>query len=311
MDPPGHTHLRRILIPGFTIKTMRQFEPSIREIMVGALDAMRAAGQPADLINEFALPAPSMVISRLLGVPYEDHDFFQSRSRVIVDRSFSPEQRGDASQAVHDYLADLVARKQSEGESHDLIGRLAIDRVAAGELTTEEVVGVALMLFMGGHETTANMIGLSTLVLLRYPELRERLRQRPALVDNLVEELLRYVTILRTGVPRLATADVEIGGQLIRAGEGAIAMTSAANRDLAVYSDPDQFDVDREPHPHLAFGFGVHQCIAQPLARIEIRVALTELIQRFPALALAEEVCDADAWDDAVVYGLRRMMVRW
>jgi cytochrome P450 len=311
MDPPDHTLYRRILTPEFMIKNMRRLEPLVRETVLGALASMRKAGPPADLVEHFALPVPSMVICHLLGVPYEDHEFFQDRSRTMVDRTSTGPQIVAASQELRTYLADLVARKQREGGHDDLIGRLVTERLATGQISVEAVVGMSVLLLIAGHETTANMIGLATLALLRHPDQTRRLREHPELMDDAVEELLRYLTVIRTGIPRLAVVDTEVGGQTILAGEGAIAMLAGANHDPSVFPDPDQLDLARGSHQHVAFGFGIHQCIGQPLARTELRIALAELLGAFPGLALAGEPSDVDVRDDAIIYGLHRLPVTW
>jgi cytochrome P450 len=299
-----------MLTPDFMIKNMRRLEPLIRDTVVTALDQLRVAGSPADLIEHFALPVPSMVICHLLGVPYEDHSFFQNRSRILLDRSASAEQRRAASLDLRNYLIDLVGRKMRDG-GDDVIGRLATEQVVAGHITMADLIGLSLLLLIAGHETTANMIGLSTLVLLQHPEQLSRVREHPEAMDDAVEELLRYLTIVRTGLVRQAVEDVEIGGVLIRAGEGAVAMLSAANRDPAVFDDPDELRLDRGSHQHMAFGFGIHQCIGQPLARAELRIALSELLSQFPNLALAGTLSDMDGRDDSIVYGLNRLDVMW
>jgi cytochrome P450 len=311
MDPPDHTLFRRILTPEFMIRSMRRVEPLIGETVQTALSDLAAAGPPADLVARFALPVPSMVICHLLGVPYSDHDFFQSRSRTLIDRAKPPLERQNASLELRAYLAELVARKQVEGGSDDLVGRLATERVATGQITVADLVGVSLLLLIAGHETTANMIGLSVLVLLQHPDQLRRLRDRPELIDDAVEELLRFLTVVRTGLARTATEDMVLGEQLIRAGDGLIALLPAANRDGMVFPDPDAFDIGRGSHQHMAFGFGIHQCIGQPLARSELRIALSGLVQRFPDLALAIDLSEVEPRDDAVVYGLERLPVTW
>lgn len=310
MDAPDHTRFRRVLTPEFMIKNMRRLEPLIRETVVGALESMRAAGAPADLIEWFALPVPSMVICHLLGVPYADHGFFQERSRILLAWSTPPDTAQAAADELRGYLADLIAGKLRDQRSDDLIGRLAVERVATGQMTVDELTGLGLLLLVAGHETTANMIGLGTLVLLQHPDQLRELHERPELVDGAVEELLRYLTIVRTGLLRLALADIEIGGQLIRAGEGAIALLSAANRDGEVFPGPGEFDLHRGSHQHVAFGFGVHQCIGQPLARSELRIALAELTARMPDLALAIDPADL-VYRDSVVFGVEHLPVTW
>jgi cytochrome P450 len=311
MDPPDHTKFRRILTPEFMIRSMRRLEPLVRDTVEEALTGMAAAGPPADLVEHFALPVPSMVICHLLGVPYSDHDLFQSRSRTLIDRAKPPLERQNASLELRAYLAELVARKQVEGTSDDLIGRLAVERVATGEMTVPDLVGVALLLLIAGHETTANMIGLSALVLLQHPEQLRRLREKPELIDDTVEELLRFLTVVRTGLARVATEDIELGGQQIQAGDGLIALLPAANRDGAIFPDPGELDIARGSHQHMAFGFGIHQCIGQPLARSELKIALLALFQRFPDLALAVDVSEVEGRNDAVVYGLEHLPVTW
>lgn len=311
MDPPEHTLYRRLLTPEFMIRNMRRLEPLIRETVVDALARMRQAGPPADLVAHVALPVPSMVICHLLGVPYDDHEFFQRRSRILVDRTSTGPAIRAASQDLREYLAALIAVKRRGTAHDDLIGRLAVEQVETGQITADALLGMSLLLLVAGHETTANMIGLATLALLRHPDQTRQLRGHPELMDDAVEELLRYLTVIRTGLPRLAVADTVVGGQPIRAGEGVIAMLAGANHDASVFPDPDRLDLARGSHQHVAFGFGVHQCIGQPLARAELRVALTELLAAFPTLALAEEPSDVDVRDEGIIYGLHRLQVTW
>ncbi|WP_214104582.1 cytochrome P450 [Acrocarpospora catenulata] len=307
MDGPDHARLRRMLTPEFMIKRIRLMEPLIREIVVDALDAMCAEGPPADLVQGFALPVPSMVICRLLGVPYQDHAFFQERTRTMLAWASSMEAILAARDELIAYMTELVAAKQRDG-GDDLLSRLVAERVATGEMDAAELIGVAMLLLVAGHETTANMIGLSVLILLRHPDQLERLRKDPESMEDAVEELLRYLTIVRTGLPRAVVADTEINGQLVRAGEGVIAWLDAANHDPSVFPGPGELDLGRGSHQHVAFGFGVHQCLGQPLARAELRIALQELIDRLPGLALA---VDGVEYRDSFILGVQRLPVTW
>jgi cytochrome P450 len=312
MDGDDHLRLRRMLTGEFMIKNIRRIEPLITGIVDDSLDAMQAAGSPADLIATFALPVPSLVICHLLGVPYADHDFFQERSQTLLDRSSPVDRVRAAAASLRTYLADLIEAKRAGVErGDDLLSRLIAERVDTGELEAPDLVGIALLLLIAGHETTANMIGLSTLLLLQHPDHLAALRDDADLADGMVEELLRYLTIVRTGLPRLALRDVEIGDQLIRAGEGAIALLSLANRDEDVFPGAPEFDPYREAHQHVAFGFGVHQCIGQPLARAELRVALVRLVQRFPSLRLAVDPAAVPKRENSIVYGLAELPVAW
>lgn len=313
MDGAEHQRLRRMLTAEFMIKNIRRVEPLIDGIVENALDDLAAAGPPADLIACFALPVPSLVICHLLGVPYSDHDFFQEHSRVLLDRSVPPARTYAAVTALRDYLAALIDSQRTAGASGDnLLSRLITERVDTGELSPADLAGMALLLLVAGHETTANMIGLSALLLMQHPQHAAALRDDPAVAEPMVEELLRYLSIVRSGLPRVAVRDTEVGGQTIGAGEGVIALLSLANRDDTAFTgDPDVFDPVREARQHLAFGFGVHQCIGQPLARAELRVALLRLAQRFPRLRPASDPATLATRDMSVVYGLAELPVHW
>ncbi|MFC8850165.1 MULTISPECIES: cytochrome P450 [unclassified Micromonospora] len=311
MDGEEHSRLRRMLTGEFMIKNVRRIEPLIQQTVDAALADLAAAGPPADLVETFALPVPSIVICHLLGVPYADHDFFQTRSRTLLDRTTSAELLRAHMQELRDFLRELIVARHGDTGGDDLISRLVRDRVATGQLTVDELVGMALLLLVAGHETTANMIGLSTLLLLREPARFAALRESPHRAAELVEELLRYLSVVRTGLSRLALVDAEIGGQVIRAGDGVIAVLSLANRDPVAFDDPEAFDPYRQAHQHLAFGFGVHQCIGQPLARAELRIALVELARRFPALRIAVGSQQLSTRDTSVVFGLNSLPVTW
>ncbi len=241
--------------------------PQIQELVDGILDEMIDKGPPADLVRDFALPVPSLVISLLLGVPYEDHEFFQHHSTVGLDSRSSDEQKLGAIMALFGYILELVARKQRE-PGDDLISRLVTDYVATGELSRETTGMNGVILLQAGHETTASMIALGTLALLQHPDDIARMRQTddPAFIANVVEELMRYLTIVHSQVDRVAIDDLTLGGRLIRAGDAVLMNLPAGNWDEAFVDQPDSFDIDRNARGHLAFGFGVHQCIGQDLA---------------------------------------------
>jgi cytochrome P450 len=221
MDPPDHTRFRQLLTPEFMLKHMRRLEPLIVETVASALDVMRDSGPPADLVASFSLPVPSAVICHLLGVPYADHDFFQKRSQAFMSGATTIEDRMAAIQDLRAYLAHLAGEKRRVGASDDLLGRLAVVTENGG-LTVDELVGAAFLLLAAGHETTAQMIGLGALTLLKHPDEYAALQANPDIATHTVEELLRYLTIIYFGALRVARADVEIGGQGIKAGEGAM-----------------------------------------------------------------------------------------
>jgi cytochrome P450 len=314
MDDPDHAFFRRMLISEFSVKAVKRLRPMIEEAVDELLDAMAAGPQPADLVDAFALPLPSLVICRMLGVPYADHAFFQEHSHTIVDTGSTVEQTLTASDELRRYLEGLVAEREERArageEVDDLLGRLAARHVVPGEITREQAGSMGMLLLIAGHETTANMIALGTLILLRDPEQAARVRSGEA-VDGAVEELLRLTTVTHIGRRRVATEDVEVGGVLIRAGEGVIAAGEIANRDPEAFGAPDTLDVERSPNHHVAFGHGVHQCLGQQLARVELQVAYPALLRRFPGLRVDAALEDIPFRDTMAVYGVHALPVRW
>ncbi|MQY21626.1 cytochrome P450 [Nocardia macrotermitis] len=312
MDDPEHSRLRRMVTAPFMIKRMEAMRPAVQQIVDELIDELLAGPRPADLVDAFALPVPSLVICRLLGVPYEDHDFFQDNTKVVIKRDSSPEERSAATLRLHEYLYDLMGRKIAD-PADDLLSELAERRVRTGELTREEAADMARLLLIAGHETTANMIALGTLALLRHPDQLALLRESddPDTVASAVEELLRYLNIAHSGRRRVATADIEIADTVIRAGEGLVLVNEIANRDPAVFPDPDRLDIRRTARQHVAFGFGVHQCLGQPLARMELQVVYGTLYRRIPTLHLAIDFDQVQFKHDGFVYGVYDLPITW
>ncbi|KUI32486.1 cytochrome [Mycobacterium sp. IS-1742] len=312
IDDPEHNRLRRMMTRDFTFRRAESMRPQIQALVDGLLDAMIDAGPPADLVREYALPVPSLVISLLLGVPYEDHDFFQYHSTKGLDSRSTDEEKAAAIGALFDFmwkLAELKAREPGD----DLMSRLMTDYVANGELSRETAVMNGVILLQAGHETTAGMIALGTVALLQHPEQLERLRlsEDPALAADVVEELMRYLSIVHSQVDRVAVEDLTINGQLIRAGEHVLMNLPAGNWDPEFIDEPDRFDIDRNPRGHLAFGFGVHQCIGQNLARVELQIALATLFRRLPGLQLAVPDDDLRFADEQEIYTMHELPVSW
>ncbi|MEN3267023.1 MAG: hypothetical protein V7646_3917 [Pseudonocardia sp.] len=311
MDDPDHARYRKMIIRDFTVRGTESLRPRVEKIVNDLLDAMERSSQPVDLAEAFALPLPSMVICHMLGVPYVDHDFFQSRSRALVDISVDPQESVRANEELREYLTGLIARKEAE-PSDDILGRLAQRYVLTGELSRHDAVSMALLLLVAGHETTANMIAFGTLTLLQHPEQAAEVRDGdPGAVKSAVEELLRLLTVVHTGRRRVALEDIEIGGMTIRAGEGIIAAGESANRDSAVFESPDELDIHRSSNHHVAFGFGVHQCLGQPLARLELQIAYPALLRRFPNLRVAVLPEEIRFRNKMVVYGVQSLPVSW
>jgi cytochrome P450 len=312
MDAPQHTKYRRMLSKEFMVHHIDAMRPELQKTVDTLLDEFIAKGSPADLFEDFALTVPTTVISRMLGVPYEDRDFFQERSKAKLDLTADPEVPIRAGVEMREYLDRLITEKMAHpGNRSDLISRLVTSQVVPGHMTREEALATIELLLMGGHETTANMIALGTLSLLTHPEQKDALVADPSLVRNTVEEMLRFHTIVHYNGPRVAMEDVEVAGTLIRKGEGVLALITAANRDPKAFDHPDRFDIHRPALHHVAFSYGVHQCLGQPLARAELQIVFTTLFQRLPKLRLAVPVEDIKFRYDAFVYGVDALPVEW
>ena len=312
IDDPEHNRLRRMMARDFTFRRAQEMRPQIQELVDGFLDDMVAKGPPADLVRDFALPVPSLVISLLLGVPYEDHEFFQHHSTIGLDSRSTDEQKMAAMGAIYNYVTELSERKERE-PGDDLISRLMTDYVATGQLNRATVAMNGAILLQAGHETTANMIALGTVALLEHPEQLARVRDTddPAVIANVVEELMRYLTIVHSQIERVALEDLKISGQLIQAGDYVLMNLPAGNWDAAFVADPGNLDIDRNTRGHLGFGFGVHQCIGQNLARVELQVALASLVRRLPGLQLAVPPEELDFAYEKEIYGMHELPVAW
>ncbi|WP_411151816.1 cytochrome P450 [Streptomyces sp. A30] len=311
MDDPEHARLRRMVTAPFAVKRVEALRPGVQKIVDDLIDDMLTVGGPVDLVQAFALPVPSLVICRLLGVPYADHDFFQENSKTLITRDAAMEDRMAAHGRLLGYLDELMGEKlASPGD--DLLSGL-VERVESGELSRQDVAQMGVLLLLAGHETTANMIALGTLALLEHPDQFALLRDTddPKLVASAVEELLRYLSIVHGGRRRAVLEDIELAGQVIRAGEGVIMPNDIANRDPEAFADPDRLDITRDARRHVAFGFGVHQCLGQPLARMELQVVYSTLYRRIPTLRLAAEVDGLPFKHDGSVYGVYELPVTW
>ncbi|MFJ8913130.1 cytochrome P450 [Amycolatopsis sp. NPDC102389] len=311
MDPPEHSQARRDVVGEFTVKRMKALQPRIQQIVDEHIDALLAGPKPADLVQALSLPVPSLVICELLGVPYSDHDFFQSCSSRMLSREVSPEERRDAFEGLRGYLDELVTKKEANATEDDLLGRQILKQRETGEADHAELVSLAFLLLIAGHETTANMISLGTVTLLENPDQLEKIKADPGKTLVAIEELLRVFTIAETATSRFATADVEIGGTLIRAGEGVVGLSNAGNHDPAGFENPDTFDIERGARHHVAFGFGVHQCLGQNLARLELQIVFDTLFRRVPGIRIAVPVDELPFKHDSTIYGLHCLPVTW
>lgn len=307
-DPPEHTRLRGLVTPEFTLARIRRLAPRVEAIVTGHMDAMELAGAPADLIPMFALPIPSLVICELLGVPETDRADFQRRSRTRVDLRKTAEERREAKIESRVYLADLVARLRRD-PGQDLLGMLI--REHGNEVSDVELIGIADLLLAAGHETTSNVLGLGTLLLLRNSDQFALLRDHPEVGDRAIEELLRYQPVTESAIARTATEDVTIAGRTIMAGDEVVCSLQAANRDTVLGEHLDRLDLTRKACPHVAFGHGIHHCLGAPLARMQMRIAFPALLRRFPNLRLAVPFEELRFREHSLVYGLHALPVTW
>jgi pentalenic acid synthase len=305
MDPPEHTAQRRLLLSSFTDKRVATLRPGIRHQVDVLLDELLRQGPPADLVSGFALPVPSMAISELLGVPYADHVVFERLSRRVVTGGTTAADGAEAFGELRGYLDGLIRDKQAD-PGDGLLDRL----IAEQALPRTELVDLALLLLVAGHETTASAIALGTLALLENPDQLARLRADPGLLPGAVDELLRFTSIV-DGMARFATRDIEIAGRHIHAGDAVILVLSSANRDPAAFADPDTVDLGRPARHHLSFGHGVHQCIGQNLARAELEIALGALLRRVPTLRLAVPADRLPRKDPGGIQGVTELPVTW
>ncbi|MEW2556859.1 cytochrome P450 [Streptomyces zhihengii] len=305
MDEPEHSRYRRPLVGRFTVRRMRMLTERIEQITAGCLDVMEETGPPADLVTAFAKPIPTMVICEILGVPYEDRASFQEQIDTFMGGEVGDDELIAAYTATQEYLARLVAAKRAE-PTDDILSELT-----GSELTDEELKGISLILLAAGFDTTANMLSLGTFALLRNPEQFAALRDDPALTDGAVEELLRYLSVAKT-FHRTALEDVELGGQTVRAGTTVVLSYNTANRDPDRFADPHALDIRRQAAGHLAFSHGIHQCLGQQLARVEMRVAFRALVDRFPTLRLAVPPSEvALRPETADIFGVKHLPVTW
>ncbi|MER7916015.1 MULTISPECIES: cytochrome P450 [unclassified Streptomyces] len=309
-DDPEHQRQRRMMIPSFTLKRAGGLRPAIQRIVDDLLDTMIEQGPPADLVSAFALPVPSMVICDVLGVPYADHEFFEEQSRRLLRGPTAEDSQG-ARDRLEEYLGGLVDAKARQSEPGDgVLDDLVHQQLGQGALERADVVSLAVILLVAGHETTANMISLGTFTLLQNPGRLAELRADPALLPAAVEELMRVLSIV-DALARVALEDIEIDGTTIRAGEGVFFSTSVINRDPGQYDDPDALDLHRPTRHHVSFGFGIHQCLGQNLARAELEIALGTLLARLPGLRLAAPAEEIPFKPGDTIQGMLELPVTW
>ena len=291
LDPPDHTRLRALVNKAFTRRAVNALEPHIRGLMNTLLDAVDPSG--FDLMDAVANPLPVIVIAEMLGVPSEDRARFRTwsnRRARLLEPTIGPRERAagvKAGEALDEYFVPIIQARRAEPES-DIVSALAQAEEEGDVLTEREMLNMLRLLLVAGNETTTNLIGNGMLALLRNPEELERLRTDPSLIPAAVEELLRFDSPVQTDF-RGALEDCEVNGAPVRRGENVVLLVGSANRDPAVFEEPDRLDVGRSGSSHISFGRGIHHCIGAPLARLEGRIVLEVLLERFASMRLLAE----------------------
>jgi len=312
-DPPAHTPLRRLLIDAFTPRAINALRPRIGEIVEELLDPLSDRNQ-FDMISDFAFPMPATVIAHILGVPSSDVPKFRTwsndlatvigNSRQVPDRF---ERGARALFTLTDYFRTTVSHRRNARTKGVLVDDLIAAQESGGPMSEEELVASCILILFAGHETTMNLIGNATLLLVKNPDQWALLRNDPNLISSMVEEVLRYECAAFV-IVRVANEDIEIGGKRISKGDRVFLMLGAANRDPIHFDDPERFDILRKPNRHLSFGFGIHFCIGAQLARVEAEVAFKHLL---PLMKDFEPVSDDFDWDDNfVLRGVKSLLLQ-
>lgn len=309
LDPPDHTRLRRLFTRYFTLRRVETLRGHIQAVVDQAIDAIEAREtRSADLVADFALPVASRTMCSLVGVPYEDHEWFEERAEKRSRMDGNPDDAAAATSELLGYISGLIARRR-EAPGSDIISSTILDLLDPGLISETELVAALRLLLTAGHETTATMIATGAYVLLTHNEQLNEVRADQSLLPGAIEELLRYVSMLFILV-RTAKQDLILRGQQIRAGDGLIVGPALANKDPRAFEAPDTFDIHRENRHHVAFGFGPHQCLGQPVARLELSIALGALIRRLPTLRLAVPPSDI-TFKNTNLVGVAALPVTW
>ncbi|MEV0116636.1 cytochrome P450 [Streptomyces sp. NPDC050844] len=312
MDSPDHTRLRRLLAKVFTVRRVELLRSRIEAEAHRLIDGLVAQGPPGDLMEGFAVPFAGTVVCDLLGVPFEDRERFRGWLDAFSATTVMTEEEIEAdTERLHGYIARLMVSRR-ERPQDDLISAMVKASDEEDRLSEKELVELASVLLIAGHETVSSQLIDSLYVLFTHPEQLELLRSRPELMPRAVEELLRYVPLIsHVTFARYATEDIELSGTLVRAGESVLPAIPSANRDESVFENADRFDLTREHNPHLGFGYGIHRCLGAPLARLEMQVALETLFARLPGMRCAAPL-DSLEWKDGMqVRSLLRLPVSW
>ncbi len=310
MDNPAHDAYRRLFTREFSVRRMQALKPQISAIAEQLLGEMEAHGPPADLVALLAVKFPSLVMSALFGSPYEDHEFIIACAAARHGLTQSTGEAESKARELAAYVRRLIdVKEKTPGD--DMVSRIIEEHVKPGKLARDDFAEIGAMILRAGHDTTTNMIGMGTLLLLQNDALRRQLTDDPSLIEAAVEELLRYVSPVQFSPRRVALEDVAIGGVTIPKGEGLFMLLGSANRDERVFERPDELDFKRDASAHLTFSFGIHQCLGQMLARYELHIVYAAILRRLPNLRLAVPLEQIRFKHDMQIYGVHNLPVAW
>ncbi|MBT1157159.1 cytochrome P450 [Aminobacter anthyllidis] len=312
MDPPDHTKFRRTMARMFTVERFSRMRPFVQTVVDDLFDAMERKGAPANFVDDFALQVPVRVLAQLVGIPKEGQELFLQAGKDRFDLSGDATLSHGSGEVLWNYLDSLLAENErTPGDGDEVITRLVVDQIATGKFSRDDAILVINQLLVAGFDTTASTITMGTLALLENPDQFAKLKSDQAAVENAVHEILRYASVLQFHSSRVAREDVEVGGKLIKAGEGMLALLHAANRDPAEFPEPDKFDIERHAAHHVAFSYGIHQCLGQSLARLELQVVFSTLAKRFPNLRLVKPLNEIEFAAHSLAYGPHEFQIEW
>jgi pimeloyl-[acyl-carrier protein] synthase len=313
IDPPAHTRMRSLVNKAFTPRQVERIRPHMQDIADELLDALPEPGK-IDVVADFAVPFPITVIAEMLGVPVSDRSLFKAWSSDIASSLGGPFQPADviersvrAANELADYFLGQIALRKAEPRD-DLLSALCAVEEQGDLLSEDEMIATCILLLIAGNETTTNLIGSGMLALLQNPDERRRLQADDSLLESGVEEMLRYDPPAQM-TSRIASEDIELGGQRLEPGQVVLTVLAAANHDSEMFPEPERFDVSRHPNRHLAFGQGIHYCLGAPLAVVEARIAFRALLRRMPEPEAAFEAPD---WNPSIILrGLKSLLIRY
>ncbi|WP_438493535.1 cytochrome P450 [Streptomyces asiaticus] len=311
MDGPEHIRLRKMVAQDFNAKSVERWRPDIEKLTEDIISRLLAAGKSFDLVSEIAEQVPTRVVCWVLGIPERDQSYFRGLTQRYMSLQSTPEETRHVVESLIGYLDQLIDVKR-EQPADDMLSRLVHEHMLPGDLNQEDLNATARLILVAGHESSVSMISMGTLALLEHEDKWEALRRDPSQLPQAIEELLRYLTVVHQTTVRVTTEDIEVGGVLIPAGQGVIALTSSANRDGSFFTSPDTIDWERERlRQHFAFGYGPHHCLGHLLAKLELQVVFASLLRTMPGLRLTVPSDQLNFKSDQSITGVARLPVTW